>query len=253
VDGVALIHRARDAGLRLEIAGSSLKITGPKEAEPLVRLLAENKTQVLEVLANNGLRGLRELRKIAQEGSRGALRQPADNVGRDRAEERAAILEFDEGLPRAEAEAIAHREMSADDTEQTECDPSPYALALAALRAKCPAYVPEDRWRQAIVDATTFVTEWGVQARVFGWTACELLGLHPVPKQPAANYARLSRLDNTGLIWLLRGRPVIALTATEAAIRCPSGATLKFYRRTEAPPAAEIVSTVGAEIARATA
>ena len=66
VDGVTLIHRVRDAGLRLEVAGNSLKITGPKEAEPLVRLLAKNKAQVLEALANNGLRELRELRKIAQ-------------------------------------------------------------------------------------------------------------------------------------------------------------------------------------------
>ena len=31
--------------------------------------------------------------------------------------------------------------------------------------------------------------------------------------------------------WLLRGRPVIALTSTEAVIRCGSGATLKFYNQ----------------------
>jgi hypothetical protein len=104
----------------------------------------------------------------------------------DRFEERAAILEFDEGLPRAEAEAIAHREMAAGDMVRAERDPGPYASALAALRAKCPANVPEDRWRQAIVDATTFDTEWGAQAQVFGWTAPELFGLHTVPKQPAA-------------------------------------------------------------------
>jgi hypothetical protein len=231
VDGVALIHRARDAGLRLEVAGSSLKITGPKEAEPLVRLLAQNKTQVLHVLANNGLRKLRELRKIAQEGSKGALRRPADNVGRDRPEERAAILEFDEGLPGAEAEAIAHREMAAGDMVRVERDPRPYASALGALRAKCPAHVSEDCWRQAIVDATTFVTGWGAQAQVLGWTARELFGLHPVPEQPSANYARLARLDTTGLIWLLHGRPVTALTATEAAMRCHSGATLTYCKQ----------------------
>jgi hypothetical protein len=50
----------------------------------------------------------------------------------------------------------------------------PYASALAALRAKCPAYVPEDRWRQAIADATTFATTWGAEAQAFGWTAPEL-------------------------------------------------------------------------------
>jgi hypothetical protein len=60
--------------------------------------------------------------------------------------------------------------------------------------------------------------------------------LHPVPDQPAPNYDRLGRVDDMGLIWLLRGRPIIALTATEAIIRCYSGATLK-YRRTEPTPA----------------
>lgn len=37
-----------------------------------------------------------------------------------------------------------------------------------------------------------------------------------------------------GLIWLLQGRSVVALTATEAAIRCPSRATL-MYRRQNIP------------------
>ena len=162
---------------------------------------------------------------------------------RDRFEERAAILEFDEGLPRAEAEAIAHREMAAGicETVQAERNPNHYASTLAALRAKCPAYVPEDRWRQAIEDATAFVSEWGERAQAFGWTARELFGLHPVPERPAANYSRLSRDDATGLIWLLRGRPVTALTAAEAAMRCHSGATLTHRRQNE--PVAKAAET----------
>jgi hypothetical protein len=148
---------------------------------------------------------------------------------RDRFEELAAILEFDEGLPRAEAEALADR-----DTREAERDASPYASALAALPAQCPAYVSEDRWHQAIIDATAFATEWGPEAQALGWTEPELLGLHPVPEQPAANYDRLARLDDMGLIWLLRGRPVVALTATEAAYRCPSGAILTYRRERRA-------------------
>ena len=35
------------------------------------------------------------------------------------------------------------------------------------------------------------------------------------------------------LLWLARGRLVVGLTAKEAIIRCPSGATLKFYRPAE--------------------
>jgi hypothetical protein len=153
-------------------------------------------------------------------------------ANRDRFEERAAIMEFDEGLPRAEAEALADR-----DTREAERDASPYASALTALRASCPAYVPEDRWRQAIVDAATFITEWGAQARARGWTAPELFGLHPVPEQPAANYDRLARVNDMGLVWLLRKRQVVALDATAVSMRCDNG-ILKFYRRTE-PAAAK--------------
>jgi hypothetical protein len=157
---------------------------------------------------------------------------------RDRFEERAAILEFDDGLSRAEAEAIAHREMATAiyDNTQAEYEANLYASALAALRAKCPAYVPESRWRQAIADATAFISEWRQRAHGLGWTRPDVFGLHPVPERPAANYSRLSRLDSTGLIWLLRGRSVIALTATEAVMRCESGATLTYRRHDRLAP-----------------
>jgi hypothetical protein len=115
---------------------------------------------------------------------------------------------------------------------------------LAALLAKCPAHVPEDRWQQAVADAGTFAPQWGAQAQAFGWTARELFGLHPVPGKPAGNYSRLSRLDDLGLIWLLRGRPVIAVTATEAVMRCSSGATLVYRRQNK--PEAEIAKRAAA-------
>jgi hypothetical protein len=83
-------------------------------------------------------------------------------------------------------------------------------------------------------DATAFTSKWGAQTQAFGWTAHELFGLRPVPERPAANYSRLSRVDTTGLIWLLRGRPVIALTAAEAVMRCHSGATVT-YRKLNKP------------------
>ena len=106
VFGVTLIHRARDAGLRLEVAGNALKITGPKEAEPFVRLLAKRKAQVLEALTNSGLRELRELRKIAPENQQGNLPQSVEEEAR----------------------------------RDREHGDAPYASALAELRAKCPAY-----------------------------------------------------------------------------------------------------------------
>jgi hypothetical protein len=51
MDGVALLHIARDAGLRVEAAGELLKITGPKRAEPVAKLLAQHKAEVLSALA----------------------------------------------------------------------------------------------------------------------------------------------------------------------------------------------------------
>jgi hypothetical protein len=96
-----------------------------------------------------------------------------------------------------------------------------------------PVCVPEDRWRLAIADASAFVSEWGEQARAFARTERELFGLHRGPEQPAANYSRLARVDDMALPWLLRGRPVIVLTSTEAVMRCPSGATLTYRRRIE--------------------
>jgi hypothetical protein len=46
---------------------------------------------------------------------------------------------------------------------------------------------------------------------------------------------------NMGLIWLLRGRPVIVLTSTEATLRCLSGAHLTYRRQNS--PAPEIVTS----------
>jgi hypothetical protein len=75
---------------------------------------------------------------------------------------------------------------------------------------------------------------WGEQAAALGWTARDLFGLAPVPAQPHPSYRRLSRYDQTGLLWLLQGRPVVALTAETAAIQSPTGATTT-YRKANKP------------------
>jgi hypothetical protein len=103
--------------------------------------------------------------------------------------------------------------------------------ALAALRSTCAELVEPERWLQAISDAEAFLPVWGGQACALGWNAEELFGLHPVPKLPAPSFRRLSRYDAMGLVWLLHGRPVIALTATEAVIRATRGAVLTYRRR----------------------
>ena len=56
------------------------------------------------------------------------------------------------------------------------------------------------------------------------------IGLHTPPERPHPSYRRLSRYDCTGLIWLLEGRPVVALTAATAAIENPTG-NITMYSR----------------------
>jgi hypothetical protein len=187
---------------------------------------------------DNNFRNFRSPPSVFDGGTLPAIEEEARC---DRFDERAAILEFDEGLPRAEAEAVA-RQGVADvyDGMQAKRDAAPYASALAVLHAQCPAYVPEDRWHQAIADAAAFANKWGAEAQACGWTVPELFGLPQVPERPAANYSRLSRLDGVGLIWLLHGRSVVTLTSTEAVTRPHSGATLTFRRRNEPAPLVEI-------------
>jgi hypothetical protein len=76
---------------------------------------------------------------------------------------------------------------------------------------------------EALADAEAFLRRWGAQAAALGWQADDLFGLDPV--------APLRRYDKMGLIWLLHGQPVVALTAGTATIRTSSGGAVTFYRR----------------------
>jgi len=53
---------------------------------------------------------------------------------------------------------------------------------------------------------------------------------HKPTAQPHPSYRRLSRYDETGLIWLLQGREAVALTEATAAIQSSPGA-ISIYRR----------------------
>jgi hypothetical protein len=119
------------------------------------------------------------------------------------------------------------------DVNRQNCQ-NPYWRVLEELRSGCPALVETDRWDQAIRDANSFLAKWGQQAHALGWTIRELFGLHPVAERPAPTFRRLSRYDSIGLIWLLQGRPVIALTETEAAIQ--SAGAVVMYRKHRKPP-----------------
>ena len=88
---------------------------------------------------------------------------------------------------------------------------------------------------QATKDAKAFLGTWGEQALALGWSNRDLFGLHTPPAEPHPTYNRLSRYDATGLIWLLQGRPVIALTETTAAIESPKTGSVTVYRKHNKP------------------
>jgi hypothetical protein len=106
---------------------------------------------------------------------------------------------------------------------------------MVALEADCPDLVPVDRWQLAVQDGRRFLARWSAQAEAFGWTAKDLFGLITVPEHAKSSFNRLSRYDETGLIWLLDGRRVVALTEGTAAIQNPATASITMYRRHDKP------------------
>jgi hypothetical protein len=110
---------------------------------------------------------------------------------------------------------------------------------LDVLDSRCPDHVEPDRWRLAIEDGGRFLATWGAQAQTLGWTSRDLFGLHMPSAEPHPSYRRLSRYDETGLIWLLEGREVVALTQDIAAIRWPSG-SVTTYRKSNRPAVAPV-------------
>jgi hypothetical protein len=105
---------------------------------------------------------------------------------------------------------------------------SRYVRVFAALCERAPDHVEPGRWQQAIEDGRRFLAQWGEQAEALDWTASDVFGLHEVPANPHPSSQRLSRYGCTGLIWLLQGCPVIALTEKTAAIQSPSGSITTY-------------------------
>jgi hypothetical protein len=86
-----------------------------------------------------------------------------------------------------------------------------------------PCDVPLRRWFQFIDDSARFLREgWAPCAEALGWTLLDLFGCDGVKP-----FARISR---AGLLWLIDGKKLLALSAKDAAIATPSGGTLKYRR-----------------------
>jgi hypothetical protein len=119
-----------------------------------------------------------------------------------------------------------------------------YRRTFARLQLKPPALVEVERWRKAVEDGSKFLARWGEQAETLGWTPADLFGLHAPPEQPHPSYSRLSRYDAVGLVWLLQGRPVVALTADTAAIENQTGA-VTVYRKHNKPALGPVGDSLG--------
>jgi hypothetical protein len=125
--------------------------------------------------------------------------EPGD-TSTDTEEERAAIVEYDGGAPRAWAQGFAR------------LDPD-----------MPPADVPARRWQRFIDDCGRFIDSgWAERATSLGWGPVDLFGCDR--ERPIA------RLERAGLLWLLNGRKLVALTADTATIETLKG-THQTYRR----------------------
>jgi hypothetical protein len=103
-----------------------------------------------------------------------------------------------------------------------------WADGVARMHAlPSPRNYPEHAWQQLIVDAERFLDRWAAQAGAFGWLTWELFGCH--------RRAPWGRIQGMGLMLLLRGDEIAALTATEAVIRTRTGAH-QTYRRKPCDP-----------------
>jgi hypothetical protein len=86
-----------------------------------------------------------------------------------------------------------------------------------------PCDIPHTRWATFIDDGGRFLASgWADRAVALGWTALDLFGCDHIKP-----YARIDRM---GLLWLLHGQDLLALTADAAAISTPSGSSLIFRK-----------------------
>jgi len=106
--------------------------------------------------------------------------------------------------------------------------PTEWIEGVARLRtAPAPRGYPQHAWQRLIPDAERFLERWGAQAASLDWQTWELFGCH--------RRAPWGRIQGMGLVLLLRGDEIAALTATEAVIRTATGAH-QTYRRKPADP-----------------
>ena len=120
-------------------------------------------------------------------------------------EQRAAIVEYDGNIPRPWAEGFAR------------LDPN-----------HPPADVPQRRWLQFIDDVDRFLDgPFCAVAAALGWGPLDLFGCDR--DKPFA------RIDQCGLLWLLNGDQLVALSENTATIETHTGARQTYRRKPNGP------------------
>jgi hypothetical protein len=133
------------------------------------------------------------------------LRQPSATEWGDAEEERAAIVESDGGIPRAWGEGFAR--LHPDHP---------------------PGDLPSRRWLQFVDDVGRFLdSDFAAVAAALGWEPLDLFGCDR--DRPFA------RIDQAGLLWLLKGNRLRALTENTATIETRTGARQTYRRKPTEP------------------
>jgi hypothetical protein len=106
--------------------------------------------------------------------------------------------------------------------------PAEWLKGIQALDPDRPlADFPSDWWQDLIRDAERFLPVWGRQAADLGWTTLDLFGAHR--GAPAHRYSCM------GLLILVRGGRIVAISAKSAVIERQSGARLTYTRQPSEP------------------
>jgi hypothetical protein len=118
----------------------------------------------------------------------------------DEVAERAALIEYGVGVPREWAEGFARLDLG-----------------------NPPAGFNDARWRLLLDDGGRFLDGWAGEAARLGWQTTDVFGIHPL--------APSARFDAMGLVPVINGGEVVAITERSATIQSPGGSKLVYMRR----------------------
>jgi hypothetical protein len=201
-----LIEDARAAGCSIKVEDGDLVVEADRD--PPAELIASLRPHKAELIAALTLSKATSTDFAA--GSPTAEEAPPSTWDDGEGEERAAIVEYDGKIPRAWAEGFARLHPD-----------------------RSPGDVPVKRWQTFVDDCGRFLDDgWAETAASLGWGPLDLFGCNR--DRPFA------RIDKAGLLWLLNGNRLVALSENTASIETRTG-TRQIYRR-ESPHSGRVLA-----------